>query len=75
MVPSTANRPVKRPTSFLIEGGVRLEVRPVDPSRPPVGSRYREPYDGVELVRVFLVFEETEFRPGAQLSVRDIDVE
>jgi hypothetical protein len=54
---------------------VRLEVRPEDPARPPIYSRYREPFDGVEPVRVFLVFEVTELTPGAVLRVRDIVVE
>lgn len=61
-----------RPTTFWIDDYVRLEVRPTDPGRPPVGSIYRDPYDGVELVRVFLVFEVVETSPGAVLQVRDI---
>jgi hypothetical protein len=64
-----------QPSSFWVEGGVRLEVRPEDPARPPIYSRYREPFDGVEPVRVFLVFEVTELTPGAVLRVRDIVVE
>jgi hypothetical protein len=64
-----------RPTTFWIDDWVGLEVRPVDPSRPPVGSVYREPFDGVEPVTVFLVFDVTEFTPGAVLEVRDIVVE
>jgi hypothetical protein len=63
------------PTTFWIDEGVRLEVRPVDPSRPPVGSVYREPFDGVEPVTVFLVFDVTEFTAAAVLQVRDIVVE
>jgi hypothetical protein len=64
-----------RPTTFWIDDGVRLEVRPLDPSRPPVGSVYREPFDGVEPVTVFLVFDVTEFAPGGVLQIRDIVVE
>jgi hypothetical protein len=64
-----------QPEDYWIVGGVRLEVRPADPSRPPIGSRYREPFDGVELVNVFLEFEVTELQPGAVLRVRDIVVE
>jgi hypothetical protein len=61
-----------RPTKFWIDDGIRLEVRPTEPGRPPVGSIYRDPYDGVEQVRVFLVFEVVETSPGAVLQVRDI---
>ena len=64
-----------RPTTFWIDEGVRLDVRPVDPSRPAVGRVYREPFDGVEPVKVFIVFDVTEFTPGAVLQVRDIVVE
>jgi hypothetical protein len=63
-----------QPTDFWLRGPVILHVEPTDPSRPPVGSRYREPFDGVESVRVFLVFEIMEFSPGALLQVRDIVV-
>ena len=61
-----------RPTTFWIDEYIRLEVRPTEPGRPPVGSIYRDPYDGVEPVRVFLVFEVVETSPGAVLQVRDI---
>lgn len=61
-----------RPTTFWIDDYIRLEVRPTEPGRPPVGSIYRDPYDGVEPVRVFLVFEVVETSPGAVLQVRDI---
>ena len=63
-----------RPGSFWIRDA-RLEIEPVDPTRPPVGNIYREPFDGVEPVRVSLVFDVTEFSPGAVLQVRDIVVE
>lgn len=64
-----------KPDAFWIADGILLEVRPVDPARPPVGSIYREPFDGVEPVRVFLVFDVTEVSPGAVLQVRDLVVE
>jgi hypothetical protein len=64
----------ERPKSFWIRDG-RLVIVPVDQTRPPIGSIYREPFDGVEPVRVTLVFEVTEVSPGAVLQVRDIVVE
>jgi hypothetical protein len=64
----------ERPETFWIRDA-RLVIEPVDPRRPPVGSIYRDPYDGVEAVRVFLVFEVTELTPGAVLQVRDIVIE
>ena len=64
----------ERPKSFWIRDA-RLVIVPVDPTRPPIGSIYREPFDGVEPVLVTLVFEVTEVSPGAVLQVRDIVVE
>jgi hypothetical protein len=64
-----------RPEAFWVDGGILLDVRPVDPRRPPVGSVYRDPFDGVETVKVFLVFSVTEATPGAVLQVRDLIVE
>jgi hypothetical protein len=64
-----------RPQAFWITGGIRLEVRSLVPGRPPVGSIYRDPYDGVEPVRVFVIFEVTETTPGGTLQVRDLIVE
>ncbi|MDQ2965631.1 MAG: hypothetical protein M3R57_07260, partial [Chloroflexota bacterium] len=61
-----------RPTAFWIELGIRLDVRPTEPGRPPVGSLYRDPFDGAEPVRVFLVFDVVETSPDAVLEVRDI---
>jgi hypothetical protein len=61
-----------RPTTFWIDDGIRLEVRPTEAGRPAIGSIYRDPYDGVEPVRVFLVFDVVEASPGATLEVRDI---
>jgi hypothetical protein len=61
-----------RPTEFWIHQGIRIEVRPNEAGRPPIGSIYRDPYDGVEPATVFLVFEVVETSPGAVLEVRDI---
>lgn len=63
-----------KPKTFWIAGGIILDVRPVDPKRPPVGNVYREPFDGVEPVKVFLVFEVSELTPGGVLQVRDVVV-
>ncbi len=63
-----------RPTTFWIQGA-QLVIEPVDPARPRIGSIYREPFDGVEPVRVTLEFDVTEVSPGAVLQVRDIVVE
>jgi hypothetical protein len=60
------------PTTFWIDDGVHIDVRPDEPSRPPIGSIYREPYDGVEPVHVWLVFDVVEVAPGAVLQVRDL---
>ena len=60
------------PTTFWIDDGVRIDVRPDDPSRPPIGSIYRDPYDGVEPVHVWLVFDVVDVGPGAVLQVRDL---
>ena len=64
----------ERPTTFWIQGA-QLVIEPVDPARPPIGSIFRAPFDGVERARVFLEFEVTELSPGAVLHVRDIVVE
>ena len=71
---SSASVVDERPESFWIRDA-RLEIEPVDPARPSVGNIYREPFDGVERVRVTLVFDVTEFSPGAVLQVRDIVVQ
>jgi hypothetical protein len=62
------------PTTFWIDDGVRIDVRPDDPSRPPIGSIYRAPFQGVEPIHVFLVFDVVELEPGAVLQVRDLVV-
>jgi hypothetical protein len=63
-----------RPQDFWTQGDIKLEVRPVLAGRPPVGSVYRDPFDGVEPVEAFLVFDVYETSPGAVLQVRDIVV-
>ena len=50
-------------------------MEPVDPKRPPIGNLYREPFEGVEPVRVVLEFTVSELSPGAVFQVRDIVVE
>lgn len=62
------------PTTFWIDDGVLINVRPDDSGRPAIGSIYREPYDGVEPVHVWLVFDVVEVVPGAILQVRDLVV-
>ena len=62
-----------RPTAFWADS-VRLEVHPDDPDRPPVGSIYREPFDGPEPVTVLVVVEVTEFEEPSTLQLRDIVV-
>jgi hypothetical protein len=71
---STASVVDERPTSFWLHDG-RLVIEPVDPTRPPIGSVFRDPFDGVETVRVALEFDVTELTPGAVLQLRDITVE
>lgn len=61
-----------QPTAFWIDDSVRLEVRPADPTRPPIGNIYRDPFVGVEPVMVFIVFDVSETSPGAVLQVRDL---
>ena len=58
----------------MIEGA-QLVIEPIDPKRPPIHSIFREPFHGVEPIRVVLEFEVTELAPGAVLQVRDINVE
>jgi hypothetical protein len=64
----------EHPTTFWIRDA-ELVIKPVDSTRPPVGSLYREPFEGVEQVRVTLEFDVDELSPGAVLQVRDIVVE
>jgi hypothetical protein len=71
---SSASVVDERPEDFWIRDA-RLIVEPMDPTRPMIGNRYRQPFDGVEPVRVIIEFDVTEFSPGAVLHVRDIVVE
>jgi len=70
----SARLAVEAPTTFWIDDGVRIDIRPDDPRRPPIGSIYRDPFRGVEPVHVFVVFDVVEFEPGAVLQVRDLVV-
>jgi hypothetical protein len=70
---SSASVADERPTTFWIRDA-SLVIEPVDPARPPIGSIFRDPFDGVEQVRVSLEFNVTELSPGAVLQVRDVVV-
>ncbi len=63
-----------RPTAFWIDDGVAIDVRSDIGGRPPIGSVYRDPYDGPEPVKVYLIFDVVELKPGAVLQVRDLVV-
>jgi len=71
---SSASLVDERPTNFWIRDA-DLVIEPVDPTRQPIGSIFRDPFDGVEPVSVSLEFTVTELSPGAVLQVRDIVVE
>ena len=61
--------------TFQVEDGIRLEVRSLDPSRPPFDNIYTHGwYPGTEDVEVYLVMDVTSFTPGAMLQVRDLVV-
>ena len=61
--------------AFRVADGVRLEVRSLDPSRPPLDNVYQHGwYPGTEAVDVFLVMDVTSFTPGAMLEIRDLVV-
>jgi hypothetical protein len=62
------------PEDFWIDDGVLLQVRPDLSGRPPVGSVYRDPYDGPEPVTIFLVFTVTDLDAPSVLQVRDVIV-
>jgi len=63
-----------RPENFWIDDGVGLEVRPDVAGRPPIGSVYRDPFDGPEPVTIYVVFEVTDIDRPSLLEVRDIRV-
>jgi hypothetical protein len=61
--------------AFTVEDGIALEVRSLDPSRPPFDNVYEHGwYPGTEEVEVLLVLDVTWFTPGAQLEVRHLVV-
>jgi hypothetical protein len=61
--------------AFIVEGGIRLEVRSLDPSRPPFDNVYEHGwYPGTEEVEVYLVLDVVSFTPGAALQIRDLVV-
>lgn len=62
-----------QPTSFWLEQAW-LEVRPDFASRPPVGNVYREPYDGLEPVTVYFVFDVTRFAEPGVVQIRNVVV-
>jgi hypothetical protein len=66
--------PDRTPQTFWIDGGVRLDVRPDIAGRPPIGSVYRDPFDGPEAVTIFLVFDVTQLDALSVLHVRDVVV-
>jgi hypothetical protein len=63
-----------QPDDFWIDDVIQLDVRSTERGRPPVGSRFRDPFDGVEAVDVFLVFEVVETSPGAVLGIQNLVV-
>jgi hypothetical protein len=71
---SSASVVDERPEGYWIRDA-QLLVEPVDPKRPPIGNLYREPFEGVEPVRVVLEFTVSELSPGSVFQVRDIVVE
>ena len=61
--------------AFSVAQGVSLEVRSLDPSRPPFVNVYEHGwYPGTETVEVFLVLDVTSVTRGAMLEVRDLVV-
>ena len=64
-----------QPADFWISGGIRLDLRPADATRPPYGDVYERPLvAGVEQATLWLVFDVTEASPGAVLHLADIVV-
>jgi hypothetical protein len=59
----------------LTSDGIRLEVRPTDPARPPLWNQYVHGWwPGLETIEAVLVFDVRRFEPGATLEVRDVVV-
>jgi hypothetical protein len=60
---------------FLVEGGLRLNVTSLDPSRPPFDNAHAHGwYPGVEEVSVALEFTILQADAGAVLSIADVVV-
>lgn len=64
----------RQPDRYWIDGGVDLQVMPEIAGRPPIGSIYRDPFDGPEPVTIWLVFEVTDLDLPSTMQVRDIVV-
>ena len=65
-----------QPADFWITGGIELDLRPADATRPPFGDVYmRPPVGGVERATLWLVFTVTETSPGAVLHLADLVAE
>jgi hypothetical protein len=65
-----------QPADFWISGGILLDLRPSDATRPPFGSVYLRPLvAGAEQATLWLVFDVTEASPGAVLHLADIVVQ
>jgi len=62
-----------QPAEFWITGGIELDLRPADATRPPFGDVYMRPLvRGVERATLWLVFTVTETSPGAVLHLADL---
>jgi hypothetical protein len=57
------------------DGGVWLDVRPVDSNAPPFDNYYQRGWhEGTDTVDAVVVFDIVSFEPGAMLELRDIVV-
>ena len=63
------------PDHFWVESGIYLDIRSKVAGRPPVGSRYRDPFRGPEPVDIAVTFEVTEFDAPDVLQLREITVQ
>ena len=63
------------PAGVVVPDGIRLEIRPTDPTRPPFQNVYdRGVIDGLEEVEAWLVFDVDAAPDGAIIQVRDVNV-
>ncbi len=62
------------PETYWIEGGVSIDIRPTTPGRPPIVSVYRDPFDGPEPVKAYLVFDVSVLDRAAVLQIQDLVV-